>query len=69
MSGPAGLKASTKPPFDELPLHRDGPPGNAWGLLGPDDELGMLNLITPLQASKDIRHGIRVSTDLPLDKS
>ena len=71
MSEPANSKPSTKPPFDQLPLRKDGPPGNAWGLFGRDDELGMLNLITPesvLQASKDIRHGIRVSTDLPLDR-
>lgn len=71
MSELANSNASTKPPFDQLPLQIDGPPGNAWGLFGRDDELGMLNLITPesvLQASKNIRHGIRVSTDLPLDK-
>ena len=71
MSGPAGSKAPPRPAFDQLPLDKEGPPGNAWGLFGRDDELGMLNLITPesvLQASKDIRHGIRISTDLPLDR-
>lgn len=71
MPGPAGSKALPRPAFDQLPLDKEGPPGNAWGLFGRDDELGMLNLITPesvLQASKDIRHGIRVSTDLPLDR-
>lgn len=26
---------------------REGPPFNAWGLYGDDDELGRLNLITP----------------------
>ena len=33
--------------FDDLPLRRPGPPLNAWGLYGDDDELGRLNLITP----------------------
>ena len=35
------------PPFDALPLDKDGPEFNAWGLYGPDDELGRVNLITP----------------------
>ncbi|TYJ53764.1 hypothetical protein B9479_005604 [Cryptococcus floricola] len=35
------------PPFDSLPIDKLGPPYNAWGLYGPDDELGRLNLITP----------------------
>jgi len=34
------------PPFDSLPLAKDGPHGNAWGRFGADDELGMLNLLT-----------------------
>lgn len=36
------------PTFDELPL-LDGDkdwPGCAWGLWGPDDELGTVNLLT-----------------------
>lgn len=35
------------PSFDALPLDPTGPEGNAWGLFGDHDELGMLNLITP----------------------
>ena len=35
------------PPFTCLPLDPDGPPGNACGFFGRDDELGMLNLLTP----------------------
>lgn len=58
--------------FDDLPLDKNGPPGNAWGLFGPNDELGMLNLITPetvkAAATSEIRCGIRVSLDWPLDK-
>lgn len=60
-----------EPPFINLPLRRGGPPGNAWGLFGNNDQLGMLNLITPettSEAAKEIVEGIRISTDLPLDK-
>ena len=59
-----------KPSFDSLPLQKDGPPGNAWGLFGDRDQLGMLNLLTTdttIAATKDIVHGIRISTDLPLN--
>ncbi|KAI1048839.1 hypothetical protein LB505_012855 [Fusarium chuoi] len=35
------------PTFDDLPFDKNGPPGNAWGLWGPDDQLGRLNLLTP----------------------
>ncbi|KAJ5715273.1 uncharacterized protein N7483_012454 [Penicillium malachiteum] len=56
--------------FDELPLRIDGPRGNAWGLFGGKDECGMLNFLTPERinaAAKEIQHGIRIPTDLPLD--
>ncbi|KAG4272698.1 hypothetical protein FPRO04_10440 [Fusarium proliferatum] len=59
------------PTFDELPLDKDGPPGNAWGLWGSDDQLGRLNLLTPetvRAAASEIREGIRISLDWPLDK-
>lgn len=59
------------PDFDSLPLDPSGPPGNAWGLFGAQDELGMLNLLTPqviAAAAKEIQHGVRVSLDWPLDK-
>jgi hypothetical protein len=59
------------PPFEALPLVIDGPPGNAWGLFGPNDELGMLNLLTPdvvRDAAKEIQEGIRFPLDWPLDK-
>ncbi|TVY83912.1 hypothetical protein LSUE1_G001006 [Lachnellula suecica] len=35
--------AKDTPPFSSLPLQKDGPRGNAWGLFGKNDELGMLN--------------------------
>jgi hypothetical protein len=55
-----------------LPLDRDGPPGNAWGLYGPDDALGALNMLTPevvaAAAREEIRTGQRVSLDWALNK-
>lgn len=41
--------------FSELPYQAEGPPYNAWGLHGRDDELGRLNLLTPkvVKAGKD----------------
>ncbi|KAH7031469.1 uncharacterized protein B0I36DRAFT_289551 [Microdochium trichocladiopsis] len=59
------------PSFDDLPLDKSGPPGNAWGLYGPDDELGRLNLLTPettAAAAAEIREGLRIRLDWPLDK-
>ncbi|TVY55683.1 hypothetical protein LCER1_G002762 [Lachnellula cervina] len=63
--------ATNTPPFSSLPLQKNGIRGNAWGLFGKDDELGMLNRLTPettLAATKEIVHGIRISTDWSLDK-
>ena len=59
-----------KPPFESLPLQKDGPRGNAWGLFGADDQLGMLNLLdtsTTIAATKEIQYGTRIPTDLSLD--
>ncbi|KAF2096161.1 hypothetical protein NA57DRAFT_59219 [Rhizodiscina lignyota] len=59
------------PSFDDLPLRKDGPPGNAWGLFGDKDQMGRLNLITPATrkaAATEIKEGISVSLDWPLDK-
>ncbi|EIW70955.1 hypothetical protein M231_05386 [Tremella mesenterica] len=53
------------PSFDDLPLDKDGPKYNAWGLWGRDDQIGMLNLLTPevvLNAAQtQIKTGQRVS--------
>ncbi|WVW86489.1 hypothetical protein I302_108537 [Kwoniella bestiolae CBS 10118] len=54
--------------FDDLKA-RSGPPYNAWGLYGSNDELGRLNLITEqaVKRGRDaIRHGICVNLNLPL---
>lgn len=53
------------PQFSELPLDKNGPHGNAWGLWGPDDQLGTLNHLTDAvvaqAAAENIRTGQRVS--------
>ncbi|GLA66656.1 hypothetical protein AtubIFM54640_009239 [Aspergillus tubingensis] len=61
------------PTFDNLTLDPNGPPGNAWGLFGPaNNDLGMLNLLTPetvrQAATEEIRDGVRISLDLPLNR-
>ncbi|PWY88882.1 hypothetical protein BO94DRAFT_464511 [Aspergillus sclerotioniger CBS 115572] len=60
-----------KPAFDDLPLDKTGPPGNAWGLFGPNDQCGMLNLLTSERtsaAAREIIDGVRISTDWALDR-
>lgn len=62
---------SSKPSFDSLPLRKGDPRGSAWGLFGENDECGMLNLLTPevtAKAAAEIRDGVRVSTDWPLNR-
>ncbi|KAI0975415.1 putative cyclase-domain-containing protein [Xylaria arbuscula] len=65
------MTAKRLPPFDQLPLDLMGPLGNAWGLWGADDELGMLNLLTPettAAAAREIREGLCFRLDWPLNK-
>lgn len=62
-------KLPVKPPFSEIVhgLDRNGPPGNIWGLFGKEDDLGLLNYITPrvtIEAQKEIVHGVRCVLDL-----
>lgn len=60
-----------RPPFSELPLDKNGPPMNAWGLYGATDEIGALNMLTPASvlraAREEIRTGERVSLDWNLN--
>ncbi|WPH02757.1 Hypothetical protein R9X50_00562500 [Acrodontium crateriforme] len=58
------------PAFSELPVDKNGPHHNAWGLYGPKDELGTLNRLTDdivAAAAKEIQTGTRVSVNWPLD--
>jgi len=60
-----------RPSFDSLPCDKNGPHGNAWGVFGEKDELGMLNLLTPAttsSAAQEIVSGVRVSIDWPLNR-
>lgn len=61
----------TIPSFDNLTLDPSGPKGNAWGLFGKDNHLGMLNLLTPdvikQAASEEIQEGARFALDWKLN--
>ncbi|KAF9445766.1 hypothetical protein P691DRAFT_251987 [Macrolepiota fuliginosa MF-IS2] len=58
------------PTFDELP-HFKNFSGCAWGVWGPDDELGTVNLLTDevvaRTAAEEIRTGKRVSLNWPIN--
>jgi kynurenine formamidase len=46
------------------------PPGSAWGVFGPDDEIGTLNLLTPervREAVTLVRRGDTFNLDMSLD--
>lgn len=45
----------TLPRFDELPTVEGAPPGSAWWLFGKDDQVGMLNLQTPVRIVRAAR--------------
>jgi hypothetical protein len=59
------MASNDYPKFSDLPLQKDGPHGNAWGLWGPDDQLGTLNLLTDdviaKAATENILTGQRIS--------
>ncbi|KAI9703543.1 MAG: hypothetical protein M1820_005847 [Bogoriella megaspora] len=62
--------ATKLPRFEELALGKDDPPFSAWGLYGKDDEKGTLNRLTKdlvVEATKEIKAGVRVSLNWPLD--
>ncbi|PGH17553.1 hypothetical protein AJ79_01153 [Helicocarpus griseus UAMH5409] len=58
------------PKFSDLPLNKGDPLFSAWGLYGKDDQLGFLNRQTDAivaEAAKEIKTGVRVSLNWPLD--
>ena len=62
--------AHRRPSFESFPLDPSHPPYSAWGLWGPKDELGTLNLLnvdTVKRASQEIQLGLTVPLNLPLD--
>ncbi|KAH8889034.1 hypothetical protein GQ53DRAFT_795461 [Thozetella sp. PMI_491] len=58
------------PSFEDLPVDKNGPGKNAWGLWGTDDQLGTLNHLTDevvgRAAKEEIRTGQRVSLNWSL---
>jgi kynurenine formamidase len=64
----------TSPRLEDLPGYAalrertDAPPGSSWGLFGPDDQLGTLNLLAfndLAVAATEVRAGTAFSLDLP----
>jgi hypothetical protein len=53
-----------RPSFSALPLNEGDPHHSAWGLWGPNDQLGTLNFLTEentREAAKEIKDGVRVN--------
>jgi hypothetical protein len=53
-----------RPAFSDLPLNKGDPHLSAWGLWGPNDELGTLNFLTEevvRSAAAEIKVGIRIN--------
>ncbi|GKZ21907.1 hypothetical protein AbraIFM66951_007323 [Aspergillus brasiliensis] len=62
------MDAQQRPDFQLLPRDNSHPPFSAWGLYGPDDELGTLNLLTKetlLAAKSEIITAYKPSDQLP----
>ena len=60
---------SAIPSYDELPPAEEGG-RSAWGVFGPDDNLGLVNLLTPqrvVEAAGLIRRGAMFPLDAPVD--
>lgn len=60
------MASQKHPDFDELPLEKNGPRGNAWGRWGPDDQLGTLNHLTDEVVSQAASENIKTGTRLSL---
>ncbi len=57
------------PTYAELLARSDGPPGSAWGVFGPEDQLGTLNFLgerTTLRAREAIQKGEVFNLDYEL---
>lgn len=64
MTGPPAL-----PAYADLPIRADLPPESSWGVWGPDDELGTLNLLSDertLGALRHVRTGSVFNLGMPL---
>jgi len=57
------------PSYDDLPVASEGG-RSGWGVFGPDDNVGLFNLLTPervVDAARLIRRGALFPLDAPLD--
>ncbi|KAF5568716.1 tartrate transporter [Fusarium phyllophilum] len=61
--------AAQHPSFEELPLDKTGPRGNAWGLWGKDDQLGTMNHLADEIVGQAARENIKTRTRLSLNWS
>jgi kynurenine formamidase len=62
--------SSELPSYEELSRRTDAPPGSAWGIFGPEDELGTVALLTPERiaaAAGLVRKGASFSLDYPVN--
>lgn len=58
------------PTYAQLKARQDGPPGSAWGVFGPDDQLGTMNFLTPghaLAATNLVSSGRIFNLDFPVN--
>jgi kynurenine formamidase len=58
------------PTYAELRRRTDAPPGSSWHVFGPDDQLGMLNNLTPeavRRAAALVRTGQTFDLDYPVN--
>jgi hypothetical protein len=53
------VDASSLPSYDELPVAPGAPAGSSWGLWGPADMLGCLNLLTPERVAAGVACAVR----------
>jgi kynurenine formamidase len=59
------------PSYAELPVDDAAPPGSSWGVWGPDDQLGTLNLLTDARtvaALSHVRSGRVFNLGLPMEE-
>jgi len=64
------VEISALPKYAELLTRSDAPPGSTWGLFGPGDQIGTLNLISKdarIAAARAIETGEAFSLDLRSD--
>ncbi len=58
------------PSYDELRRRTDAPAGSAWGVHGPDDDIGTINFLTPqalVSAAHAVQRGRIFNLDCALD--